>query len=141
MSTTAHTLWHLGSMNDGLFIINTPPSPAGTDVGPWDNPNGPTMVLNITDLPVGKAQQIVDAHNVAVKSHDALTARIAEQEKRIDVMKAALEPFVLVEERDIGEDETDVDLFKPMLSNNSAPRLVVGDFRRARAALTEGEGA
>jgi len=41
------------------------------------------MVLNIVDLPVGKAQKIVDAHNVAVNSHDALTARIAEQEKRI----------------------------------------------------------
>jgi len=55
--------WYLGSMNDGLFIINAPPSPSGTDVGPWMNSNGPTMVLNVTDLPDHKAQAIVDAHN------------------------------------------------------------------------------
>jgi len=137
----AHTLWHLGSMNDGLFIINAPPSPAGTDVGPWDNPRGPTMVLNIVDLPVGKAQKIVDAHNAAVNSHDALSDRIAEQEKRIKTLEDALVPFATVMDNDIGEDEADGDMFKPMITRNRAPRLIIFDFRRARAALNGGDGA
>lgn len=55
--------WYLGAMNDGLFIINRPPSPAGTDVAPHENPNGPTVVLNVTDLSQEKAQAVVDALN------------------------------------------------------------------------------
>lgn len=54
--------WYLGSMNDGLFIINTPPSPDNDN--PWfDTPHGPSMVLNVTDLTEKKAQAICDAHN------------------------------------------------------------------------------
>lgn len=55
--------WYLGAMNDGLFIIDTPPRPSTDDQ--WhDRPDGPSMVLNVTELPRDKAQAIVDAHNV-----------------------------------------------------------------------------
>lgn len=51
-----------------------------------------------------------------------------------------LKPFALVAERDIGEDEDDADLFCP-IHNNHAPRLTVGDFRRASAAVAKAGGA
>lgn len=55
--------WYLGSMNDGLFIIDKPPSPSGTDVPPGIHANDPEMVLNVTALSHEHAQAIVDAHN------------------------------------------------------------------------------
>lgn len=67
-ATGAGERWHLGSMNDGLFIINAAPRPSGTDVEPSVSPNGPTMVLNVTDLPEHKAKAIVDAHNAALRA-------------------------------------------------------------------------
>ncbi len=58
--------WYLGAMNDGLFIINTPPRPSTDDQ--WhDRPNGPTLVLNIVALTHERAQAIVDAHNAALR--------------------------------------------------------------------------
>lgn len=50
-------------------------------------------------------------------------------------LREALEPFVAVVENDIGENEEDADLFRPMNAYNRAPRLTVGHFRKARAAL------
>lgn len=59
--------WYLGALNDGLFIINLPPSPCGTDIPPdWGTP--PSLVLNVTDLPQEKAQAIVDAHNASINA-------------------------------------------------------------------------
>lgn len=59
--------WYLGALNDGLFIINQPPSPCGTDIPPdWGTP--PSLVLNVTDLPQDKAQAIVDAHNAFISA-------------------------------------------------------------------------
>ena len=63
--------WYLGSMNDGLFIIDQPPSPSGADVGPHVKANGPKLILNVTDLPGEKAQAIVDAHNAALTAAKA----------------------------------------------------------------------
>jgi len=55
--------WYLGSLNDGLFIANVPPSPCGTDIPPdWGNGCG-SVVLNVTELSDEKARAIVDAHN------------------------------------------------------------------------------
>lgn len=51
-------------------------------------------------------------------------------------MLGALAPFAAVAEHDIGADETDDDLFRPMANHNRAPRIVVGDLRRARSALS-----
>lgn len=59
--------WYLGSMNDGLFIINTPPRPSNDDV--WhDRPDGPSMVLNVTSLTRQEAQSVVDAHNAYISA-------------------------------------------------------------------------
>ena len=56
---------------------------------------------------------------------------------RVETLEAALMPFVEVEKHDIGSDETDEDQFQPSQWNyNKAPKLTIGDFRRARAALT-----
>lgn len=59
--------WYLGSMNDGLFIINAPPRPSTDDV--WHNRHdGPTVVLNVAALTEERAQAIVDAHNRAISN-------------------------------------------------------------------------
>jgi len=48
----------------------------------------------------------------------------------------ALRPFAEVAERDIGESETDAEIFRPMGSgNNRVPLLTVGDLRKASAVL------
>ncbi|HEY8353810.1 MAG TPA: hypothetical protein VIK69_02195 [Methylophilaceae bacterium] len=46
----------------------------------------------------------------------------------------ALEPFALIAEMDIGDDETDADLFRP-LTHNYAPHITVGHLRAALKAL------
>lgn len=60
--------WHLASLNDGLFIIDQKPRPAGTDIPVGMGRMNPSVVLNVTDLPQAKAQAIVDAHNAAILS-------------------------------------------------------------------------
>jgi hypothetical protein len=69
ISTDPATLraWHLGAMNDGLFIIDAPPRPSTDDIFP-DREDGPTLILNVTDLPHAKAQAIVDAHNATLSA-------------------------------------------------------------------------
>ena len=54
-------------------------------------------------------------------------------------LREALEPFAKVAEHDIGYDEADTDVFRPMMVFNHAPRIRVGDLRRARAALNHKE--
>lgn len=75
--------WHLGSMNDGLFIIDTPPRPS-TDEVHHDRKDGPTLVLNVTNLPHEKAQAIVDAHNRALRTGAATPAASSEVRERVD---------------------------------------------------------
>jgi hypothetical protein len=58
------------------------------------------------------------------------------QAAEIERLRGALKPFVVVLEHDISADADGTDWFTPMTSNNRAPRLVVSDFRAARAALT-----
>jgi hypothetical protein len=62
------------------------------------------------------------------------------QAAEIERLREALRPFVAVLEHDISADADGTDWFTPMKSNNRAPRLIVSDFRAARAALT-GEDA
>lgn len=52
-------------------------------------------------------------------------------------MSEALRPFALVAEHDIGSDEDDADLFQVMSVHNHAPKLTVGDLRRALAAYVK----
>jgi predicted RNA-binding Zn-ribbon protein involved in translation (DUF1610 family) len=51
-------------------------------------------------------------------------------------MREALSPFAAVAAVDIGSDEADGDIFSP-IRHNHAPRLTVGDFRRALASISE----
>ncbi|KPL55536.1 hypothetical protein ABB55_27615 [Prosthecomicrobium hirschii] len=59
--------WRLGAMNDGLFIIDAPPRPSTDDII-HDREDGPTLILNVTDLPEAKARAIVNAHNAALRT-------------------------------------------------------------------------
>lgn len=52
-------------------------------------------------------------------------------------LRSLLAPFAEIARHDIGETETDEDFFTPMTQHNRAARLVVGDFRRALAAVGE----
>lgn len=67
MTEACEDHWYLGAMNDGLFIINRPPRPS-TDYMMHDRPDGPSLVLNITDLPAAKATAVVDAHNATLNA-------------------------------------------------------------------------
>ena len=65
----------------------------------------------------------------------AAEAELASATTRLAALEEALEPFaaVLV---DVGEDETDDDLYAPMSpENRRAPAITVGFLRRARQAL------
>jgi len=63
--------------------------------------------------------------------------RALKAESSLKAAREALEPFAKVAEQDIGADEADTDFFSPMRSPyNRAPRIRVGDLRRA-AALTK----
>jgi hypothetical protein len=56
---------------------------------------------------------------------------------QVDDLHKALEPFAAVATSDIGQDETDADIFQPMNSGyNKAPRITVGDMRRAASMVT-----
>lgn len=57
------------------------------------------------------------------------------QSERIAVLEAALRPFAKAAEHDIGSTETDADIFQQMGEYNRAPKITVGDMRRARSAL------
>jgi hypothetical protein len=59
----------------------------------------------------------------------------------IDELRKALAPFAAVAESDIGQDETDVDIFQPMRSGyNRAPLITVGDMRGALAVMSAQPG-
>lgn len=67
-------LWY-----DGLFIINKPPRPS-TDDMMHDRSDGPSLVLNVTDLPTAKATAIMDAHNLArTAAHAQGRAKLREE--------------------------------------------------------------
>lgn len=63
------------------------------------------------------------------KELTALKAEVARKD-------AALRPFALIAEHDIGKTEADTDLYRPMQPQNArAPLPTVGDLRAAAAAL------
>lgn len=60
----------------------------------------------------------------------------------IERLQNALKPFAAVAESDIGQDETDVDIFQPMRSGyNREPLITVGDLRRASQVTSTQEKA
>lgn len=60
--------WYIGTMNDGLFIINTKPQPAPVDYPFHDRGDGPTLVIPVSALGSERANEIVAAHNKAVEA-------------------------------------------------------------------------
>lgn len=84
-----------------------------------------------------KDAEIEEIRNQLVRMVDIAEGRLFE----ISRLEDALGPFAAVAENDIGEDETDQDLFRPMDRHNRAPRLTVGDLRAAQAALAGGSDA
>lgn len=71
--------WYLGTMNDGLFIIDRSPRPS-TDEQWHDRPDGPKLVLNVTGLSQEAAQRIVDAYNATSAAIEMAKDRMKERE-------------------------------------------------------------
>ncbi len=69
------------------------------------------------------------------RNRDMWKGQVERQAEQIQEMREALRPFAKVAALDIGEDEVDADLFRPMTQHNHAPRLTVGDLRKARAVF------
>jgi hypothetical protein len=65
--------WWLGSMNDGLFVINQQPRPS-TDDQFHEREDGPSFVECVATLDAKRAQALVDEHNRIV---DALLAELS----------------------------------------------------------------
>ena len=74
----------------------------------------------------------------AVELAQEYKSRADDAEAKVAKLREVLRPFGDVAEHDIGDDETEADMFRPTLCNH-APRLSVGDLRRARAVLQETE--
>ena len=109
----------------------------------------PTPIDELVSSPLRAGSTFIfDAHDRAI-AHIAITtsdrladdkAVAAEMVRRWnahDELVKALSPFAAVAEHDIGDDETDADRFQPIRSEyNRAPKLTVGDLRRALAVLS-----
>lgn len=75
------------------------------------------------------------ASRIAAAEREAHDAR-----RKVSHMIETLRPFAAVAQNDIGDDEADTDLFRPMSSHNRAPLLTVGDMRQAWAAFVNAGG-
>lgn len=130
-------MWHLGSMNDGLFIIDTPPRPSTDDIH-GERTDGPSMVLKAHGLSVADAQAICDAHNASIEAAS-------------EVLKRALEPFVSAFDKAHAKyaarygDHAAIGFarFDTMPDSWAMDDITfsMGDFRAARAALAAREVA
>ena len=88
--------------------------------------------VNWQDCP--KDSSSIQSARIDWKSRaESAEAKLAEAVK-------VMEPFSHVAENDIGEDETDGDLFKPMSRYNHVPRLTVGDLRAAARLIASMKG-
>lgn len=131
MKTAAGRRWHLGSMNDALFIVDAPPRPSTDDVY-HDRKDGPLVVMNVNGLSVAAAQAICDAHNAAI-------------EAKSERLRKALEPFVSAfnkahstyAARYCDHVEIGFARFDTMPDSWAMDNITfsMGDFRAARAAL------
>ena len=84
-------------------------------------------------------EQNANSAYIALCSPDnigALLDTIASLRSKLEEAERALEPFALVAEYDIGDSESDEDIFRPMDGRNSIAGLVrVGHLRAARRTL------
>lgn len=129
------------SIRDALAMGPTP--------GPWDGDdnsvsrlwsNGTAGIREYIALPDDAEDSDpnpADMHWIAACDPDTIRELLRQR----DEMAKALEPFAAVAEHDIGDDETDADIFLPMSRRNARARLItVGDMRKARAALASVKG-
>ncbi len=94
---------------------------------------------------VGRLQHAVGrelsnkAHTIEQHEHDYHEGNailFGQCSRLLTVLADALRPFAEVADKDIGTDEADADIFRPMSAgNNRAPLLKVGDFRTASEAV------
>ena len=84
-------------------------------------------------------RKLLDEHHKGSLYSETLDRHKYDLAAEVIELREALGPFAKVAEHDIGYDETDTDLFRPMKLFNRAPRIRVGDLRRARAALNHKE--
>jgi hypothetical protein len=89
------------------------------------------------EAPIAEAEQTAkDAKEMWGVQHDDLKRAIA----RAEAVEKALLPFAEIAQHDICDTDADTDLFLPMHKYNRGPKLTVGLFRAARAALPEKGG-
>lgn len=79
-------------------------------------------------------------HREVEADRDTALASLAAERAALAEARKALEPFALVAEMDIGSDEADADLFRPMSAHNRAPLLTVGDLRDAARSVAKEAG-
>lgn len=70
-----------------------------------------------------------------LKCMDRRADRLIDLWDRVNAAERALGPFAAVASVDIGSDETDEDIFQQPGHYHRAPRITVGNMRRARTAL------
>jgi hypothetical protein len=93
--------------------------------------------------PDGLPEIVLAAENgcpIAVVSNHAEFKENAQLIAASPNLLEALRPFALVYEKDISVHEDDADLFQVMSAHNRAPKLTVGDFRKAYNELMIAEG-
>lgn len=111
--------------------------------GPWRPGRGPffrgesdRLTCRVyTECPATE----MESYGTLCVENARLIAAVPDLAAEVIRLRKALEPFAKVAEHDIGYDEADTDVFRPMKLFNRAPRIRVGDLRRARAALNHKE--
>lgn len=72
----------------------------------------------------------------AVDAAIRLLGKNAALEREVKRLREVIQPFADVADHDIGDDEADRDVFRPMTNHNSAAKITVGDMRAVLAALS-----
>lgn len=87
---------------------------------------------------VAAVQTLLEQGKATVDA-DGYLSIVAPREMEADLVGAVkvLKPFAEVAAQDIGDDEADSDIFKPMTRHNHAPLLTVGDLRAAMLLLAK----
>ena len=84
-------------------------------------------------------EKLADAHDgqaYAEKAAAEMAIALYDTQARVAALEEALEPFAEVAELDVGESESDNDIFRQMDAKYcQAPQITVGDLRRTRALL------
>lgn len=97
------------------------------------------QALSSQSLSLSEAREEIERLKGLVAASEAQRYRVCgELLARVEAAEQALKPFALTAEHDIGSTETDADIFQQMGQYNRAPKITVGDMRRALAALENG---